>query len=117
MSFFRRYERLLEGGIWAIVDVEFRLPEEGKKDSPFHIVDLRPIQLARFDLDEYVEGRRTLSREAWIDLLLRSLGLEPFSMEPRLKLLLLTRLIPFVEKNYNFIELGPPRYREILCVQ
>jgi len=106
-DFHRRYERLLEGGIWAIIDVEFRLSEEGKKDSPFHIVELKPIQLARFDLDEYLEGRRSMDRAEWIDLLLRSVGLEPLSMEQRLKILLLTRLIPFVEKNYNFIELGP----------
>ncbi|QVL35505.1 protease Lon-related BREX system protein BrxL [Aminirod propionatiphilus] len=106
-EFYRRYERLLEGGIWAIIDVEFRMSEEGKKDSPFHIVDLKPIQLARFDLDEYLDGRRAMSRDEWIDLLLRSVGLEPFRMENRLKILLLTRLIPFVEKNYNFIELGP----------
>ncbi|ACZ61420.1 protease Lon-related BREX system protein BrxL [Dehalococcoides mccartyi] len=106
-EFYRRYERLLEGGIWAIVDVEFRLSEEGKKDSPFHVVDLKPIQLARFDLDEYLDGRRDLSRDEWIDLLLRSIGLEPVRMDRRLKILLITRLIPFVEKNYNFIELGP----------
>lgn len=106
-EFYRRYERILEGGIWAIIDVEFRLSEEGKKDSPFHIVDLKPIQLARFDLDEYLEGRYAMSRDEWIDLLLRSVGLEPLRMEHRLKILLLTRLIPFVEKNYNFIELGP----------
>jgi len=106
-EFYRRYERLLEGGIWAIVDVEFRPPEEGSKGSPFHIVELRPIQLARFDLEEYIETRRSLSREEWIDLLIRSVGLEPTRMEKRLKLLLLTRLVPFVEKNYNFIELGP----------
>lgn len=106
-DFYRRYERLLEGGIWAIIDVEFRVSEEGKKDSPFHIVELRPIQLARFDLEEYVEGRLALTREEWIDLLLRSMGLEPARMEKRLKIVLLSRLIPFVEKNYNFIELGP----------
>jgi ATP-dependent Lon protease len=51
-EFYRRYERLLEGGIWAIVDIEFRMSEDGSKGSPFHIADLRPIQLARFDLDE-----------------------------------------------------------------
>lgn len=106
-EYYRRYERLLEGGIWAIIDVEFRLTEEGKKDSPFHIADLRPIQLARFDIEEYTEGRRSFSKDEWIDLLLRSVGLEPARMEKRLKLLLLARLIPFVEKNYNFIELGP----------
>ena len=106
-DFYRRYERILEGGIWAVIDVEFRLSDEGKKDSPFHIIDLKPIQLARFDLDEYLEGRQAMGRDEWIDLLLRSVGLEPLRMERRLKILLLVRLIPFVEKNYNFIELGP----------
>ena len=106
-EYYRKYDRLLEGGIWAIVDVEFRPLEDSSKGSPFYIADLKPIQLARFDLDEYIEGRRALSRDEWIDLLLRSVGLEPARMERRLKLLLLTRFIPFVEKNYNFIELGP----------
>jgi predicted ATP-dependent Lon-type protease len=70
-EFYRRYERLLEGGIWAIVDVEFRMSEDGSKGSPFHIADLRPIQLARFDLDEYIEGRQCFSREEWIDLIMK----------------------------------------------
>lgn len=107
-DFFRRYERLLEGGIWAIVDVEFRVDEQDdKKGSPFHISDLKPIQLARFDLEEFAAGRKEFSREEWVDALLRSVGLEPARMEPRLKMILLSRFIPFVEKNYNFIELGP----------
>lgn len=106
-QFFHRYERLLEGGIWAIIDVEFRPPEEGKKDSPFHIAELRPIQLARFDLEEFAEGRRGMDRDEWINVLLRSVGLEPLRMEQRLKIILLARFIPFVEKNYNFIELAP----------
>ena len=62
-EFYRRYDRLLEGGIWAMVDLEFVLPEEGRRDSPFHIADLRPIQLARFDLAEFCEGRRQFTRE------------------------------------------------------
>lgn len=106
-EYYRRYDRLLEGGIWAQVEIEFQPPEEGKRDHPFHIADLRPIQLARFDADEYFEGRKSFSRDEWLDLLLRTIGLEPAQMELRLKLLLITRLIPFVEKNYNFIELGP----------
>lgn len=106
-EFYRRYERLLEGGIWAIVDVEFRPIEENRRESPFHITELRPIQLARFDFEEYQEGRRQFSRDEWLDALLRSVGLEPEGLAHRLKLLLVIRLIPFVEKNFNLIELGP----------
>jgi ATP-dependent Lon protease len=106
-EFYRRYDRLLEGGIWAIVDIAFQQPADGKKDSPFHIANLRPIQLARFDFDEYSDGRSHFTRDEWLAALLRSIGLEPATMDHRLKLLQLTRLIPFVEKNYNFIELGP----------
>lgn len=106
-DFHRRFERLLEGGIWAIVDVEFRPNEDGAKGSPFHILELKPIQLARFDFDEYCTGRKEFSTDEWIDALLRSVGLEPTRFDRRLKLLLLARLLPFVEKNYNFIELGP----------
>jgi len=106
-EFYRRYERLLEGGIWAIVDVEHMPNEEGAKGSPFHIAELRPVQLARFDFEEYQEGRKRFTTEEWLDALVRSMGLEPMRFEHRLKMLLLARLIPFVEKNYNFIELGP----------
>jgi len=106
-EYYRRYERLLEGGIWAIVDVECIPNEDGAKGSPFHIADLRPIQLARFDFDDYVEGRSQFTTDEWMDVLLRSVGLEPTTFTRRLKLLLLARLIPFVEHNYNFIELGP----------
>lgn len=106
-EFHRRYDRLLEGGIWAIVDVEFRPNDDGTKGSPFHISELKPIQLARFDFEEYCGARKEFSTDEWIDVLLRSSGLEPARFERRLKLLLLSRFIPFVEKNYNFIELGP----------
>src|SRR5207249_1939633 len=106
----RQYDRLLEGGIWALVDLEYRVDgEDGQKGrgSPFHVADLRPIQLARFDFEEFCAGRRAFTTEEWMDTLLRSAGLEPAAMERRLKLLLLARFVPFVEKNYNLIELGP----------
>lgn len=104
----RRYPRLLEGGVWAQVDLEYRRSEDDdNKSRPFYITDLRPIQLATFDIAEYVEGRAQFSTDEWIDLLVRSIGLEPQLFSRRLKLLLLTRLIPMVERNYNFVELGP----------
>ena len=105
--FYKRYDRLLEGGIWAIVTVDFRPEGEGKNSSPFHIAEMKPIQLARFDFDEFRDRRKELTTDEWIDALVRSVGLEPQRFERRLKLLLLSRLIGFVEKNFNFIELGP----------
>src|SRR5207247_1258723 len=75
--------------------------------SPFWIDDLKPIQVATFDVNEYAESRRQFTTEEWIDLLIRTLGLEPARMEHRLKLLYLARLIPLAEQNYNLVELGP----------
>jgi ATP-dependent Lon protease len=106
-EFHKRYQRLLEGGVWATVDVEYRQQDDGRKGSPFHVVELKPIQLARFDFEQYLEGRAAMTRDEWIGLLLRSVGLEPTRIDHRQRILLVTRLIPFAEKNYNFIELGP----------
>lgn len=107
-EFHRRYDRLLEGGIWALVDIEYLVSEEtGKGTSPFHVVDLKPIQLARFDLDDFCAARRAFTTDEWLDVLTRSLGLEASRFDTRRKMLFLTRLIALVEKNYNFIELGP----------
>ncbi len=69
--------------------------------------DIRPIQLASFDFEQYVEGRQQFSTEEWTDLIVRSVGLEPSYYDRRLKLLFLTRLVPMAERNYNLIELGP----------
>ncbi len=104
----RKFDRLLMGGIWAQVNIRHEYDEEAKgKRSPFWIDDLKPIQLATFDLPEYVECRRQLSTDEWIDLLIRSIGLEPSHFDRRLKLLFLTRLIPLCEQNFNLVELGP----------
>jgi len=102
-----KYDRLLQGGIWAQVDLVYNAEEEELRKRPFFIKSLQPIQVATFSLEEYREGRRGLSRENWIDLLIRSTGMEPSHFDQRLKLLFLTRLIPMVERNYNLIELGP----------
>ena len=106
----RKYPRILELGVWAQVDLEYRPmddEEHGGKGRPFYITDIRPIQLASFDSEQYVEGRRRFSTEEWTDLIIRSVGLEPSYYDQRLKLLFLTRLIPMAERNYNLIELGP----------
>ena len=106
----RKYPRILELGVWAQVDLEYRIMEDeehGGKGHPFYITDIRPIQLASFDFDQYIEGRRSFTTEEWTDLIIRSVGLEPTFYDRRLKLLFLTRLIPMAERNYNLIELGP----------
>jgi len=104
----QKYDRLLMGGIWAQLTLFHRYDEEAKgKRSPFWIEDLTPIQLANFDLAEYCEGRSHFTTNEWIDFLIRSIGLEPSNFDRRLKLLLLVRLIPLCEHNYNIVELGP----------
>lgn len=105
----RRYERLLGGGVWAIVDLAYdpTLIHRGEV-RPFVIQELRPIQLAGGNpLAEVQEGRTRFSRDEWLDFLLRSVGVEPLQLSHRLKMLYLIRLIPLVENNYNFVELGP----------
>lgn len=106
--FLRQYERLLMGGIWAQVEIRHQYDEEVKgKRSPFWIDALRPIQIATFDLAEYRGHRRAFSTEEWLDLLIRTIGLEPSHFDRRQKLLFLVRMIPLCEHNYNLVELGP----------
>src|SRR4051794_227094 len=106
--YLRDFDRLLMGGIWAQIDLKHQYDEEASgKRSPFWIDSLKPIQLATFDLDEYQDCRRQFTTDEWIDLLIRSIGLEPSHFERRLKLLFLIRLLPLCEANYNLVELGP----------
>ena len=98
------FERLLTGGVWAQVEVEW---DESDEKAPFAISQLTPIQLANFNLDEYRKQRNEFTTDEWIDLLIRSMGYEPTAMEQRLKMLFLLRLIPLCERNYNLVELGP----------
>ncbi|MCL4264720.1 MAG: BREX system Lon protease-like protein BrxL [Anaerolineae bacterium] len=103
--FFKDNERLLEGGIWAEVTIAYN-DIEGD-DYTFYVEEMRPIQLSRFDYDGYIEGRQQFSRDEWLDVILRSVGLEPAKLSPRLKFHFIARLAPLVEPNFNFIELGP----------
>ena len=105
-SFIKQYEKLLVGGIWALVTLEYFF-EEGQKGSPFSVRQLRPIQMPNMDMDELREGRKQFDAKQWIDVLLRSSGMEPTTLDTRVKWHLLARMIPFVENNYNVCELGP----------
>lgn len=100
------FEKLLVGGIWCILAINYFF-EEGQKHSPFSIARLTPIQLPNMDMEALFEGRRAFSEEQWIDVLLRSTGMEPANLAPQARWHLLARLIPLVENNYNLCELGP----------
>ncbi|HRQ87154.1 MAG TPA: BREX system Lon protease-like protein BrxL, partial [Bacteroidia bacterium] len=104
-KFYRDNDRMLEGGIWAEATIGHNDNEED--DYAFYIEELRPIQLARFDFDAYCKGRESFTRDEWMTVILRSVGLEPAKMPRRLQFHFLSRLIPLVEANYNFVELGP----------
>ncbi len=99
-------EKLLTGGIWCMITVNY-FYEEGQKTSPFSLFTLKPIQMPNMDMDEVFEARKQFDRGQWIDVLLRSVGMEPANIEQRTKWHLITRMIPFVENNYNVCELGP----------
>lgn len=102
-----KYDRLLCGGIWCIVQLEYEFIEEDKKSSPIHIRRLTPIQMPSVDMNEVKQGRKAFTKDEWIDVLLRSIGMEPDELTYREKWLLLARLIPLVENNFNLCELGP----------
>jgi len=104
-KFYKNNDRLLEGGIWAEVTLCHNEIEED--DYAFYIEDLRPIQLSRFDYEAYCENRGHYSRDEWLDIVMRSVGLEPTKLTKRVKFHFLARLASLVEANYNFIELGP----------
>ena len=99
-------EKLLVGGVWCLIDVEYEVREE-RGESPWSIRSLKPIQMASFDRDEFIEGRGKLETDVWIDTLLQSIGLNPEKFGRRNKFFQLMRLVPFCERNYNLIELGP----------
>lgn len=102
----KEYEKLLVGGIWALVTLEYFF-EEGQKGSPFSIRQLKPIQMPNMDMTELRERRKEFTADQWLDVLTRSSGMEPTTLDKRVKWHLLARMLPFVESNYNMCELGP----------
>lgn len=103
-----KYDRLLCGGIWCIVQLDYEYIEEEKKNGfPIQIRKLTPIQMPHVDIEELKAGRKAFTKEEWIDILLRSIGMEADELTTREKWLLLTRMIPLVENNFNLCELGP----------
>ena len=102
-----KYDRLLCGGIWCIVQLEYEYIEEDKNASPIHIRKLTPIQMPHVDINELKQGRKAFTKDEWISVMLRSIGMEPDTLTEREKWLLLARMLPLVENNFNLCELGP----------
>jgi len=105
-DFVRRFPKLLVGGIWCITDVTYEVVEDVKA-SPWQIDTLKPIQVASVDHEEFLKARAQFTTEEWMDVLMQSVGFNPEMFGRRAKLLTLIRLIPYCERNYNLLELGP----------
>ena len=102
-----KFDRLLCGGIWCNVQLDYEYMEEDRNGTPISIRKLTPIQMPHVDIEELKQGRKAFTQDEWIDVLLRSIGMEPDTLTYREKWLLLIRMIPLVENNFNLCELGP----------
>jgi ATP-dependent Lon protease len=102
----KAHPKLLVGGVWCIADIEYDYTED-KNVTPWILGSMKPIQLSHFDYEAYLEARKGFTTDEWIDLLFQTVGFDPEMFGRRSKLIQLMRLIPFVERNYNLIELGP----------
>lgn len=102
----KEHRKLLSGGVWCILTLGYE-PTDERDQVPWLVESLKPIQVSNVDVDEYKAARKEFSKDEWIDMLLQSIGLNPAEFTFRSKLLQLARLVPFVENNYNLIELGP----------
>ncbi|MEK4533102.1 MAG: protease Lon-related BREX system protein BrxL [Niallia sp.] len=106
-SYVKEFDKLLVGGIWCMVKIDYFFDEEVRNTNPFSVSNLKPIQMPNMDITEVFEGRKQFTKDEWIDVLIRSTGMEPTQLEDRVKWHLLLRLVPLVENNYNMCELGP----------
>lgn len=109
-SLVKQHEKMLMGGIWAIIDIEYDPDIKiGQNIFPFVITEIKPIQLSSFDNSKFINKRKEFTKQEWLDIILRSCGYEPSAegISDRIKMLLLARLLPMVESNFNFIEIGP----------
>lgn len=104
--FVKEFDKLLVGGIWCMIKIDYYYDEEARNTNPFMVSSLQPIQMPNMDMNEIFDGRKTFTKDEWIDVLIRSTGMEPTQLEDRIKWHLLLRLVPFVENNFNMCELG-----------
>ena len=106
-KYVKDFEKLLGGGIWCIVKLQYFYDETAKNASPFLIDQVTPIQMPNMDMNEFIEGRKQFDKEEWIDVLIRSIGMEPTQLTYEVKWHMLLRMVPLCENNYNMCELGP----------
>ncbi|MFQ7596316.1 MAG: protease Lon-related BREX system protein BrxL [Clostridium sp.] len=106
-KYVKDFEKLLGGGIWCIVKLQYFYDETAKNASPFLIDQVTPIQMPNMDMNEFIEGRKQFNKEEWIDVLIRSIGMEPTQLTYEVKWHMLLRMVPLCENNYNMCELGP----------
>ena len=103
----KEFEKLLGGGIWCITKIQYFYEEGAKNQNPFIIDSVTPIQMPNMDMNELIQGRKEFSKDEWIDILIRSIGMEPTQLEDKVKWHMLLRMVPLCENNYNMCELGP----------
>jgi ATP-dependent Lon protease len=106
-KYVKDFDKLLGGGIWCIVKMSYYFDEGVSNPNPFMIDSVTPIQMPNMDMEEFIEGRKAFSKEEWVDILIRSIGMEPTQLEDKVKWHLLLRMVPLCENNYNMCELGP----------
>lgn len=106
-NYVKDYEKLLGGGIWCIVKLQYYYEEGVKDQNPFIIDQVTPIQMPSMDMDELIDGRKNFTKDEWIDILIRSIGMEPTQLKEEVKWHMLLRMVPLCENNYNMCELGP----------
>ena len=106
-KFVNDYEKLLVGGIWCIVSVSYYHDDQDRHALPFTIIQLTPIQMPNLDLHDLKQGRSNFTKEEWMDVLIRSMGIEPSKLKEEQKWHFIERAVPLVENNYNLCELGP----------
>lgn len=102
-----KFDRLLCGGIWCIVQLDYEYMEEDRNGTPIRIRKLTPIQMPHVDIADLKQGRKAFTQDEWMDVLLRSIGMEPDMLSYREKWLPIIRMLPLVENNFNLCELGP----------
>ncbi len=102
----KKHEKLLVSGVWCISEIEYRYSED-QRVVPWILTSIKPIQMSHFDFDQYLQARQQFTLDEWIDLLVQSIGFNPAKFSLRAKLFQLMRLVPYCERNYNLIELGP----------